>query len=161
MRQWRVVGLLFFVTSRGIRNTVLSVVPFALPFLVVLAIGVNQAAPDFVRSVNDRMFSDVETDANVQWRLQANRAVLEQFREQPLYGVGFGRTSEFFIEVENETTGLPASNGSRSAKIHTTDTYSFWLGAASWRWGHSRCSWASSRSMQRGGIETTPTHRHA
>ena len=44
----------------------------------------------------------------MQWRLRANRAVLEQFREQPLFGVGFGRRSEFFIEVENETTGLPA-----------------------------------------------------
>ena len=103
-----VVGLLFFVTSRGMRNTVLSIVPLALPFLVLLAIGVNQARPDFVSSVNDRMFSEVETDANVQWRLRANRAVLEQFREQPLFGVGFGRRSEFFIEVENETTGLPA-----------------------------------------------------
>ena len=50
----------------------------------------------------------METDANVQWRLRANRAVLEQFREQPLVGVGFGRRSGFFIEVENETTGLPA-----------------------------------------------------
>ena len=103
-----IVGLLFFVTSREIRSRVLSVVPLALPFLVILAIAAHNVAPDFIRSVNDRMFSDVQTDANVQWRLEANRAVLEQVRENPLFGVGFGRTSEFFLEVESETTGLPS-----------------------------------------------------
>ena len=103
-----IVGLLFFVMSREIRSTVLSVLPLALPFLVVLAIAANHAAPDFVRSINDRMFTNAETDPNVQWRLEANRAVFEQVRENPLFGVGFGRTSEFFIEVENETTGLPS-----------------------------------------------------
>ena len=102
-----IVGLLFFVTSRGIRSTVLSIVPLALPFLVVLAIGLNQAAPHFVGSVNDRMFSAPETDANVQWRLQANRAVLDQVREQPVFGVGFGRSSEFYVQIPNETTGRP------------------------------------------------------
>ena len=100
-----IVGLLFFVTSRGIRGTVLSIVPLAAPFLVVLAIGVNQAAPEFVGSVSDRLFSAPETDANVQWRLEANRAVLDQVREEPLFGVGFGRSSHFFIEIPNETTG--------------------------------------------------------
>lgn len=103
-----VVGLLFFITSRGIRNTVLSVLPLALPFLAVLAIAFNHAAPDFVGSARDRMFTKPETDANVQWRLQANRAVLEQVREQPLFGVGFGRASEFFVEIEDQTTGLTA-----------------------------------------------------
>ena len=103
-----VVGLLFFVTSREIRSSVVSVLPLALPFLVVLAIAVNHSAPDLVKSINDRMFSDPATDANVQWRLQANRAVFEQVREDPIFGVGFGRKSEFFLEVENETTGLPS-----------------------------------------------------
>jgi O-antigen ligase len=103
-----VVGLLFFITSRGIRHTVLSMAPLALPFLVVLAIVVNQAAPEFVASAGDRMLSKPATDANVQWRIEANRAVLEQVREQPLFGVGFGRGSEFFIEVEHPTTGLPS-----------------------------------------------------
>jgi O-antigen ligase len=106
-----IVGLLFFVTSRAIRGTVLSVVPLALPFVVMLAIGVNQAAPEFVGTVNDRMFSAPETDANVQWRVEANRAVLDQVREQPLFGVGFGRGSEFYLQIPNETTGLPAFQG--------------------------------------------------
>ena len=102
-----VVGLLLFATSRGMRNNVLSIVPLALPFIVVLAVGVHQAAPDFVNSVNERMFTSPDTDANVQWRVEANRAVLEQVREDPLFGVGFGRGSEFYLEVENPTTGFP------------------------------------------------------
>ena len=100
------VGVLLFITSRRLRRSVLSIVPVAVPFLVVLAIGVNQAAPKFVDSVADRMLSPPKTDANVQWRLEANRAVLAQVREQPLFGVGFGRGSEFFINVEDRITGI-------------------------------------------------------
>jgi len=101
-----IVGVLFLLTSRRLRSSVLSVVPLALPFVAVLAIGVNQAAPEFVESISGRILSAPETDANVQWRLEANRAVLGQVREEPLFGVGFGRTSEFFIQVEDPMTGI-------------------------------------------------------
>ena len=102
-----VVGLLLLFSSSRLRGSILTVVPLALPFLVLLAIGVNQAAPELRATVADRLFSSPETDTNVQWRVEANRAVLEQVREQPLVGVGFGRESEFFLERESPSSGLP------------------------------------------------------
>jgi O-antigen ligase len=45
-------------------------------------------------------------DANVQWRLEASRAVYEQIRDQPLVGVGFGPRSESFVDVETSPGGL-------------------------------------------------------
>jgi O-antigen ligase len=102
------VCVLLFVTSHRLRGALLSVVPLALPLIVVLAIGANQAAPNFIGSVVARLASSPENDANVQWRLEANRAVLQQVREDPLFGVGFGRSSEFFLTVESRTTGLPS-----------------------------------------------------
>jgi O-antigen ligase len=101
------VCLLFVLTSRRLRSAVLSVVPLALPFVILFAIAVSQAAPDLVDSVASRVSSPPATDPNVQWRLEANRAVVAQVREQPLFGVGFGRTSEFFLNVEDPTTGIP------------------------------------------------------
>jgi O-antigen ligase len=102
-----VVGLLFFMTSGRLRRSVLSVVPLSLPFIVVLAIAVNQVAPEFKEAVVGRVSSSPETDANVNWRLEANRAVLSQFREQPLFGVGFGRGTEIYQTVVSRTTGRP------------------------------------------------------
>lgn len=102
------VGVVFMLTSGQLRKNLLSVVPLALPFLIVLAIGISQTAPDFVSAVTDRVFSPPARDANVQWRVEANHAVLAQVREQPLFGVGFGRDSEFFLSVEDPATGLPA-----------------------------------------------------
>lgn len=101
------VCLLFLVTSPRLRKAVLSVVPLVLPFVVLLAIGISHGAPDLVDSVASRVSSPPAKDADVQWRLKANRAVLAQIREQPIFGVGFGRRSEFFINAEDHSTGLP------------------------------------------------------
>jgi O-antigen ligase len=100
------VCLLFILPSPRLRNAVLSVVPLVLPFLVLLAIAVSEGAPDFVDSVASRVSSPPARDADVQWRLKANRVVLAQVREQPIFGVGFGRTSEFFLNVEDRATGI-------------------------------------------------------
>lgn len=102
-----VVCLLFVVMSPRLRKAVLSVVPLALPFVVLLAIGISHGAPGLVDSVASRVSSPPAKDADVQWRLKANRAVLAQIREQPIFGVGFGRRSEFFINAEDRATGLP------------------------------------------------------
>jgi O-antigen ligase len=101
------VCLLFILTSPRLRNAALSVVPLVLPFVALLAIGISHGAPDLVDSVVSRVSSPPAKDADVQWRLKANRAVLAQIREQPIFGVGFGRTSDFFINVEDRITGLP------------------------------------------------------
>lgn len=103
-----IVGVVFLLTSRRLRLNVLSLAPLALPFVVLLAIGATFAAPDLVSSVRGRVSSPPSTDANVQWRVEANRAVLEQVREQPLVGSGFGRTTEISITVNDPTTGIPS-----------------------------------------------------
>jgi O-antigen ligase len=102
-----IVGLLLLLTSPRLRSAILSVLPLALPFIVVLFIGVTQAAPELVSSIEGRLFSAPETDTNVRWRVEANRAVLEQVREAPITGVGFGRGSAFFLEVPDPVTGWP------------------------------------------------------
>ena len=95
-----VVGLLLLVSSSRLRSSIFSVVPLALPFLVLIAIAVNQLAPELVGTVSDRLLSSPKTDTNVQWRVEANRAVLAQVREHPLVGAGFGQTFEFFLQRE-------------------------------------------------------------
>jgi O-antigen ligase len=95
-----VVCVLLLVLSRSVRSALLSVVPLALPFLILIGIAIPYVAPTLVTAARERISSPPSTDANVQWRVEANRAVLAQVREQPLVGVGFGRTSEFYIQVD-------------------------------------------------------------
>jgi O-antigen ligase len=101
--------LLFFVTSPKLRNAVFSVLPLALPFVILLALAVNNAAPGLGPEIVSRVSSSPEADANVQWRLKATDAVLAEVREQPLFGVGFGRTTHFFLNVKDPTTGIPSA----------------------------------------------------
>ena len=102
-----IVGLLILVTSPRLRRSIYGAVPIVLPFLALAAIGIALVAPQLVDATSARLFSPPESDANVRWRVQANSAVLEHVREQPLVGVGFGRPAEFFLELPNSTTGLP------------------------------------------------------
>ena len=100
------VCLLLLAASRSIRGPVLSAVPLVLPVLLLVAIFLPRVAPDLVEAAQRRVSAPPRNDANVQWRLEASSAVYEQIREQPLIGVGFGRTSEFFIDVETSPGGL-------------------------------------------------------
>jgi O-antigen ligase len=101
------VCVLLTLTSRQLRRTALSVVPLALPFVILFAILISHGAASFAHSVGSRVEASPTKDANVQWRLQANRVILQQVREQPIFGVGFGRSSEFFVNVTDGDTGLP------------------------------------------------------
>lgn len=103
------VCVVFFATSTRLRNAVLHMLPLALPFVALGAIAVSQVAPTFVSSIGRRVLSSPESDANVRWRVEANRAVLAQVREQPLVGVGFGRTTEIFVTVDDPSTGIPTA----------------------------------------------------
>ncbi len=90
--------------SGSVRRSLASVIPLALPVLVLVAVLLTQVAPDAIDAARSRITSPPATDANVQWRKQANTAVFAQVRERPLFGVGFGRSSHFFI-------GVPSSSG--------------------------------------------------
>ena len=62
--------------------------------------------PQVTGALADRVLSPPEADENVQWRIQANRAVLAEIREAPLLGVGFGREVDFFMNIEDPVTGV-------------------------------------------------------
>jgi O-antigen ligase len=100
------VCLLFFVLSRQIRVAVLSVIPLLLPFIVLFAMFLPKMAPDLVDSIGHRVSAAPATDANVQWRVKASRAVFEQIREEPVFGVGFGQVSSFFVDVQSSAGWL-------------------------------------------------------
>lgn len=102
-----IVGLVFFATSPRLRRAVYAAVPIALPFFALAAMGIALAAPQLVEATSSRLFSPPESDANVRWRIEANSAVFEHVREQPLLGVGFGRPAPFYFERPNPTTGWP------------------------------------------------------
>jgi O-antigen ligase len=96
-----VVCTLLLLTSRSLRRSLGSVLPLAVPFLVLFAIMVPRVAPDTVSAFQNRISASPTRDANVEWRVQANKAVLAQVREAPYVGSGFGRETEFFIQVKD------------------------------------------------------------
>jgi O-antigen ligase len=97
------VCLVLLAFSGSVRRSIASVVPLALPLLVLVAIFLPRVAPDAVEAARARISSPPATDANVQWREEANKAVFAQVRENPLFGVGFGRSSHFFIAVPSRS----------------------------------------------------------
>ncbi len=96
------VGVVFVVVSPNIRQAIVHALPLAVPLLVLVTIGIFHFAPQLPGDVQRRMFSSPTSDSNVQWRVKNNLAVMAQVREQPLYGVGFGRKSEFWIDEQTD-----------------------------------------------------------
>lgn len=97
------VLLVLFAVSKGVRRGVLVGLPLAVPFLCLLALVVARQAPNLVTSFEHRISASPSQDANVIWREKANAAVFEQVRENPVFGVGFGRTSSFTINVRSSS----------------------------------------------------------
>jgi O-antigen ligase len=95
------VLLILFLTSRDLRRAVLRLVPLAVPFVCLGAIVLVQLSPNLISSFVSRVGSSPTADANVIWREKANEAILAQFRQEPLFGVGFGATSSFYIDVKS------------------------------------------------------------
>ncbi len=96
-----IVLLVLLVTSPGVRRGVFFGLPLALPFLILISVIVVHTAPNLISSFQHRISASPAQDANVIWRERANAAVLEQVREQPVFGVGFGRSSTFYFNVPN------------------------------------------------------------
>jgi O-antigen ligase len=100
------VGLVLFVlfiTSHALRLAVFRLVPLAVPFVCLGAIALVQFSPGLISSFVNRVGSSPTADANVIWREKANKAILTQFRQEPLFGVGFGATSSFYIDVKSSS----------------------------------------------------------
>jgi len=97
------VLLILFLVSKGVRRGVLVALPLAAPFVCLLALLVVRQAPNLVTSFQNRVSASPSQDANVIWREKANKAVFEQVRENPIFGVGFGRSSSFNIDVRSSS----------------------------------------------------------
>lgn len=94
-----VVLLLIFAVSASVRTATMRTLPLIAPVLILLVILVPRVAPEVVSAAYDRVAANPEEDANVRWRVENNKVVLDQVREQPVIGVGFGREATFYFDV--------------------------------------------------------------
>jgi O-antigen ligase len=95
--------LLVFMFLRHVRGAVLAMVPLLIPFLLVGAFALPRLAPSVIPDFAQRVSADQSKDANVEWRVAANRTVWAQVHESPLIGVGFGRMTSFTWNVESSS----------------------------------------------------------
>jgi O-antigen ligase len=101
------VGLLVPLAVLAFRRIGLragAILPLCVPFLVLAALVIPQAAPSFFQTLSERITASPTTDTSAQWREQAIDAVWPQIQEAPITGVGFGRTASF--ELNNVRTTL-------------------------------------------------------
>jgi O-Antigen ligase len=101
------VGLLVPLAVLAFRRIGLragAILPLCVPFLVLAALVIPQAAPSFFQTLSERITASPTTDTSAQWREQAIDAVWPQIQEAPVIGVGFGRTASF--ELNNVRTTL-------------------------------------------------------
>jgi O-antigen ligase len=95
--------LVFFL--RDVRISAVSVLPFAVPLLVLVALVLARTHSTVIPTFVNRLDPRIAADASVEWRGAANHALWEQVREAPLGGVGFGRNIEFTANnIPFETT---------------------------------------------------------
>jgi O-antigen ligase len=92
------VGLL--LSRPRLRAALLSLLPLAAPALVLAAIAVPAFFPDLVPTAVDRVTTDPANDASWRWRQEAYGAILGQFHQNPLFGVGFGQGATFSIDLK-------------------------------------------------------------
>ncbi len=101
-----VVLVLYLIASSRVRRPLFAVLPLALPAIVLSIVLAVVGVPQVERAIVSRVTSPVRNDANVVWREKANEAVLQQVRESPLLGVGFGRRTSFYL-YDRSGTGFP------------------------------------------------------
>lgn len=103
-----VILVVALLVSAPLRSAFAASVPLAAP---VLALGVLMTvtfAPDLVQTLVDRVTTPAGEDTSVQWRAEAYRAVLSGTSDEPVLGIGFGRTTSFSINgMPNVITGDP------------------------------------------------------
>jgi O-antigen ligase len=95
-----VILAVLLVSRPGLRTAVASLLPLVAPAIVVAAVIVPIVFPDLVPTVVDRVTSDLSHDGSWGWRQEAYRAILAQFHENPLLGVGFGEGATFSVDFQ-------------------------------------------------------------
>ena len=103
-----VILLIGILLSASLRVALLASVPLATPVLVLGVLLALTLAPNLVQTLADRVATPAGEDTSVQWRAEAYRTVMSGTSEEPLLGIGFGRTTSFSINgMPNVITGDP------------------------------------------------------
>ena len=96
------------ILSSRIRRGLVAWLPLCLPAFVLVTLLIPRAMPQLIPTLVDRVATAPSADVNVRWRQAAAAAVLEQARESPVVGAGFGRDSTFtFAGVRRTITQDP------------------------------------------------------
>jgi O-antigen ligase len=98
------------VVLKRTRRAVLTLLPLFIPALVLVALYVPRTIPSLFPTLEARVTGELSTDLNVRFRREANAVILEQIREKPIQGVGYGRTSTFDLEGKRYDVTQDAHN---------------------------------------------------
>lgn len=80
------------------RRALVDWLPLIVPMLVLVLLLVAQFQPNLGTMLQDRLTANTSSDFNVRWREKATEATLEGVSDEPVLGVGFGRTTSFDID---------------------------------------------------------------
>ncbi|MDX6423492.1 MAG: O-Antigen ligase [Gaiellaceae bacterium] len=119
------VGLVFMLVVPGLTRRVAALLPLALPIIAIILITAPRLAPTGVPDeLRDTLISRLDpslaNDLSVRWRQEATAALWEQFREEPVLGVGFGKKLVFEVagvvyredqEAHNDAMYILAATG--------------------------------------------------
>jgi O-antigen ligase len=73
------------------------VAPFCIPFIVLAGLILARTDPSFVPGIVHRALALNSSDPSIQWRQGAVAAIWAQVRENPIFGVGFGKGASFTV----------------------------------------------------------------
>jgi O-antigen ligase len=92
------VLIVLFLTRRRLRLAVVTTLPLLLPALVAGSVLLVHSNPGFVPRVVTRFTTVHASDPSVGYRHAANRAIWEQVRQDPIFGIGFGKGASFIVD---------------------------------------------------------------
>jgi O-antigen ligase len=95
---------------RRVRGAAASMIPFVLPFAIIVLIVVPRALPELAPTLIDRVTAPQTDDPNVEFRAVADKVGLDIFKESPLIGVGFTREISFMLNDKQYDATLGAHN---------------------------------------------------
>lgn len=90
-----IVLFVLYVGRRRLRVAVATFLPILVPALIFAVITVHMVAPNLESTLVSRITSPVASDTSYKWRQGAVSAALAGVSDEPLQGVGFGRTTSF------------------------------------------------------------------
>jgi O-antigen ligase len=92
------VLVVLFLTRRRLRGAFVTTIPLLLPALIAGSVLLVHSDPGFLPRLVTRFTTVHSGDPSVAYRQEANRAIWEQVRQDPLLGVGFGKGATILVE---------------------------------------------------------------